>query len=232
MKDNLNYETYLFISSKKMIISVYSDSNNKIYEEELIFKDVDLKINFIKIDFFLEKNIFKIEKKIKKFVKKISIILDLDIFFSTEISIKKNNENLMDFKSLRYLLNEAKDYCQKTINEKKIIHMTIENYQIDNKDYSFLPKDTKCDSFSLDIKFLCISNDLNKDLETTLKKYQISIKQIVSANYIEKFLSNEEKDLFLMTKKIMNGYNPNEVFLIDKTTKNHGFFEKFFNFFN
>ena len=35
-----------------------------------------------------------------------------------------------------------------------------------------------------------------------------------------------------MTKKMVNGYNPNEVLLVNKTRKNEGFFEKFFNFFN
>ncbi len=35
-----------------------------------------------------------------------------------------------------------------------------------------------------------------------------------------------------MTKKIINGHNPNEVKLVNKTRENKGFFEKFFNFFN
>ena len=35
-----------------------------------------------------------------------------------------------------------------------------------------------------------------------------------------------------MSKNIIEGCNKNEVFLINKTRKNKGFFEKFFEFFN
>ena len=35
-----------------------------------------------------------------------------------------------------------------------------------------------------------------------------------------------------MARKIINGYNSTEVTLINKSKKNQGFFEKFFNFFN
>ena len=31
---------------------------------------------------------------------------------------------------------------------------------------------------------------------------------------------------------VINGYNVNEVFIVKKTLKKQGFFEKFFNFFN
>ena len=35
-----------------------------------------------------------------------------------------------------------------------------------------------------------------------------------------------------MAKKMIDGFNPNEVILKDKSEKNQGFFEKFFNFFS
>ena len=65
-----------------------------------------------------------------------------------------------------------------------------------------------------------------------LEKYQISLGEVVSANYVKKFLTKNENELFLMTGKIIKGHNPNEVILVKKTQKNQGFFEKFFNFFN
>ena len=86
--------------------------------------------------------------------------------------------------------------------------------------------------FYLDLKFICISDDFIKRLEEVLKKYQISLNQIVSANYIKDFLKKSDEDIFSMTKKMVNGYNHNEVLLVNKTRKNEGFFEKFFNFFN
>ncbi len=233
MNDNLNYETYLFISPKKLIISVNDDLTKKIHEETIVIEENINKFIFEKLDYFLNQNIYKIEKKLNHFIKKISLILDLDEFFSVEVSVKKKNyENVIDSKTLKYLLHEAKDCCKKTMYEKSIVHMTVTNYQVDNKNYLFLPEGINHNNFSLDVKFLCISDNLIKNFEKILEKYQISLGEVVSANYVKKFLTKNENELFLMTGKIIKGHNPNEVILVKKTQKNQGFFEKFFNFFN
>ena len=166
------------------------------------------------------------------FIKETSIIIDLDIFFPLEISIKNNYENRIDLENIKRLLYEAKSYCRKTLDNQEIIHIVITNYKIDNKNFSSLPTETNCKNFSLDIKFIGVSSDYVKNLELILKKYHISLKRLVNGNYVKSFLTEDEKDLFLMTKKIVNGLNPNEVVLINKTDKKQGFFEKFFHFFN
>ena len=51
-------------------------------------------------------------------------------------------------------------------------------------------------------------------------------------NFVSQFMENDKIDIFIKAEKIMDGYNPNEVMLVDKTLKKQGFFEKFFNFFN
>lgn len=234
MDDILNSETFLFLSSEKLVISVYSDLNEKVYENEVLFeRDSDFQEGLRHVDYFFNKNIFKIEKKIKNFIKKINVILALDIFFSVEISIKDiNHYNFVNLENLNYLLYEAKNYCKKTIRDRKICHMIIENYQIDGKNYFFLPKNAEGKNFSLDLKFICISQDSIKSLENVLKKYQISIGQIACKDYISNFFNNDEKDIFILTKKILAGDNPNEIIISNKTSKNPGFFEKFFNFFN
>ena len=233
MDEFSNYETYLYISPSKFIITVNTSLSKTIYYEELAVKDQSDNKNFEKLDQFLNHNIFKIEKKLKSFVEKIDIILDLDIFFPVEISIKNNNyEDYIDLKNLNYLLYEAKEVCKKTIDQKKIIHMIINNYQIDNKIYSSLPDNIKCSSYSLDLKLICISNSLIREIEIILKKYHISLNQLLSGSYIKNFFLNDERDIFLMAKKMIDGHNPNEVILKDKSEKNQGFFEKFFNFFS
>ena len=233
MADISNYETYLLVSSKKFIISVYSDFKKKeYYEETIIDSDFDLK-SFEKLEVFLNQNIFKIEKKFQNFIEKIIIILDLDIFFPLEISVKKDNHNnYLNLQSLKHLLYEAKDCCKKTFDKRKVIHMLIKNYRVNDKSYSTFPKSTNCHFYSLDLEFICISNDFIKSLEIILKKYHISINRILSANYVKQFLTPEDNNIFSISKKIIDGHNPNEVILLEKTDKNQGFFEKFFNFFS
>ncbi len=232
MDDNIDLEAYLLISQKKLIISVNTNFDNKIYQNELMLQKKFDNIDLIQLDEFLHQNIFKIEKQSKNFIKNISIILDLNIFFPIEISVKKNNyEDKIDMDDLKHILYEAKDDCKKTLQGNKISHMLIDCYKFDGDSYSYLPKDIRCKNYSLDIRFICISDNLIQSLENILKKYQISLKQVLSAKYIKNFLTDADKSIFEVAKRIINGHNPNEVRFINKSLKNKGFFEKFFNFF-
>ena len=233
MDDNLNNETYFYLSSKSLIISILDDQNKKIYFKKVLINKKDKEKIFEDVDSFLNENIIKIEKDIQNFIKKIIIILDLDEFFPIEISVKnKNYKNIVDLNNLNYLLYDAKEYCKKTIDKKKILHMIIDSYNIDGINYSYFPEDEINGHFSLDIKFICVSDEFIAGLEKILRKYHISLSQVVCADYIDHFLTDNEEDIFLMSKKIINGHNPNEVMLVNKNVKNQGFFEKFFNFFN
>ena len=110
--------------------------------------------------------------------------------------------------------------------------MLIDNYHFNNKDYSYLPKNTKCENFSLDLRFICISNDIVKNLEEILKKFQISINEILSAEYIKSLFNHIDDDLILRGKQVLDGFNQNEVKFSKKIIRNKGFFERFFNFFS
>tara|TARA_B100001057_G_scaffold328422_1_gene328791 strand:- start:4129 stop:4833 length:705 start_codon:yes stop_codon:yes gene_type:complete len=234
MENNFDIQTYLYLDSKKLSISVYDDLFNQIYTEDFLFDEKLKNFSLDDLDFFLNKNIFKIEKNLNNFVKKIIVIIKTDEFFKIDISVKKNSyEDSNSNTSLKYLLNEAKDCCKKTVEEKKILHMIIESYKLDNQHFSYLPKNKNTKNFSIDIKFICLSLHIIKNLENILKKYQISLGQILCANYILDFFeSTNDRDIFKMAKKMMDGYNPNEVLLTLKTNKKQGFFEKFFNFFS
>lgn len=234
MNIDIDFETYLFISPDKIIISVKNKINfENIYEKENLIDIEKDGFNYVKIDEFLNENVFLIEKTLKKFVKKINLIIKSEVFFSVSISIKnKNNTELISQKKIDYLLNEAKSLCQETLQEKKIIHMIIENYLINNKNHKYLNLDKKYDFLSLDICFLCLSEDIIKNFVQILSKYQISIDQIINAEYVEKFSENEKIDIFTMANKIINGFNENEVKIVSQKYKKKGFFERFFDLFS
>ena len=59
--------------------------------------------------------------------------------------------------------------------------------------------------FSIDLEFICLSNEIIENLEKILNKYQITLERIVNSNYVRRFLINEEnEDIFSMTKKILS----------------------------
>ena len=234
MDEYLNFETFLYVGPKKLIISVNKkDDLKNIYLDELIIENNKKNIDTNLLYSFLDKNVFKIEKVLKNFIKTINVIIESDIIFTVQMSIKKSDyEDTISDKKLIHLLNEAKNETKRTIDSKKIIHMIINNYLADNNNYIKLPQDLIFKSLCLNISFICLPIWYIKDLEETLKKFQITVNHISSAEYVKSFLNKTHNDLFEMCQRLIDGHNPNEVKIVPKTRKNIGFFERFFNFFN
>ena len=234
MNNDLNFEVFLFFSPEKIIISVNRKTDFKIiFKDEFFFKNISAQLNFDKLETFLNENIFKVEKILGNFVEKMNIVIETTDFFNLQISMKKNNYNgNIDSSIILYLIKSAKYQCEKTIQNMRIIHILIDNYLIDNVNFTELPINQKCKNFSLDISFICLPDELIKHIEKTLKKFQISVNQILSASYIDKYVSDRDINFFEMTSKIIEGHNKNEVKLVNKTSKNKGFFEKFFDLFS
>ncbi len=232
MSDHLNFETFLSLSSKKFVILTNSETNENLYEKEFVFENDSKKLDLKTLDSFLNENIFKIEKKLNDFVKNIFLIIDCDEFFTVNLSIKKNNYGgLITNDNLSYILNEARDQCLDTLKDKRIIHVLIDNYLVDDKKYSNLPQDLRCKYFSLDIRFLCLPENYLKNLEKIIFKYQIVINKLISMRYLKAIFPDENMKLTEMVSKVNEGYNLNEVVLTSKKVKNMSFFERFFHFF-
>ncbi len=234
MVNNLNFEVFLFFSPKKIILSVNQKTDSKlIFKDEFFFENNPTHLNFDKLNLFLNENVFKVEKILGNFIEKINIIIETKDFLNLQISMKKNDHNdYVNPNVILYLIKSAKYQCEKTIQSKKIIHILIDRYLIDNIHYTELPHNQKCKNFSLDISFICLPDDLIKNIEKTLKRFQISVNRILSASYIDRFVDDRNINFFDMTSKIICGHNKNEVKLVNKTSKNKGFFEKFFDLFN
>ena len=234
MNEDENFETYLFLSLRKIEIFVCKKLDNKIfYKNEFLIKDELREFNFELIDNFLSNNIFKIEKLIKDFIKNIYVIIDYDIFFKVQITLKKYySGKVVNRNSLSNILIDARNQCHKTFQGKNIIHIFLDNYKIDNKDFKYLPKDLICNNLCLDITFICLPETFIKNLENVLKRYQITLNRFISANYMRELFPNSDLELNEIAKRILDGCNENEVKLVAKSPKNKGFFEKFFHFFS
>ena len=230
----VDFQIYLYLKNTQYVIYVIDKkTNEKIYSEKLAIEENSTELKFSKLDEFLDSNILKIEKKLNSFIKEIYVILNSKEFQSIKLSIKKdNNGNLINSEALIHPLSDLKNLCQSNLLNKKIIHLLIEKYVIDNKFYTSLPENINCNIFSLDTEFICLSKNLIENIEKTLKKYHISLIQILSASYVEKFKDNTDDTIFTTASRIISGHNSNEVLLTGKISKKQGFFERFFNFFN
>ena len=233
MNKDQQLENYLSISPNKFGIYLFDPKNSKnVYKEELLINQNNNYLNLSNLKIFLDNNIFKIEKLSGKFVENIFLIFEDKSTFNLEMGIKKKNYELSVTKEyLKNSLIEAKDLFRKNYQNQEIMHMIINKYFINNKNYLSFQENLKSDHLALEIQFKSISNNIIYDLNKILENYQIKIIKYLDGNYIKNF-SSKDIELSEMSHRIINGYNENEVIFIQKNPKKLAFFEKFFQLFN
>ena len=231
MIENSDFETFLHISKSKYQIFVYDKNNLKnLYNEEIGYSD-EIELNTLSK--FLDDNIYKIEKKIKNFIRNIILIIEDDKILEIGISLKKKNyEKNENQKQLENSLVEVKDIFKENYQDLLIMHMVIvekeNNFLLNNANNSD-------DYLFLEVNFISIPNKFTFYFDKLLENHQINIKRYMSGDYIKSFFdieSKESMELFVMANKLNDGLNKNEVQLISKSKENKGFFEKFFQLFS
>ena len=231
MIENSDFETFLYISKSKYQIFVYDKNNLKnLYNEEIGYSD-EIELNTLSK--FLDDNIYKIEKKIKNFIRNIILIIEDDKILEVGISLKKKNyEKNENQKQLENSLVEVKDIFKENYQDLLIMHMVIVE-----KENNFLLNNANNndDYLFLEVNFISIPNKFTFYFDKLLENHQINIKRYMSGDYIKSFFdieSKESMELFVMANKLNDGLNKNEVQLISKSKENRGFFEKFFQLFS
>jgi len=233
MKNNLKNKIFLFLSVDKFTIVALNSIDEIVYKEEILTNNKSNQIDLNFLDNFLNENIFKIEKRLNEFVKNIFLIIDHQNIFSICLSIKNKFNNInINFDLIHKLLLEAKSCCKKTLEDLDIIHMKIDQFNIDGTYFKTLPDKKNCNNFSIDVSYICLPKKISKTIEDVLRKYQISLERMLSLDYLNSFFDEKNENLYLTAQKILDGFNENEVFIADKNSKKLGLFEKFFNFFN
>ena len=232
MKNNLENKIFLFLGIDKITIVALNSIDEEVYNEEILKDNKSNQIDLNFLDNFLNENIFKIEKKLNEFVKNIFLIIDHQNIFSIHLSIKNKFDNIdINFDSMHKLLLEAKSCCKKTLEDLDILHMKIDQFNIDGTYFKTLPKKKNCNNLSIDVSYICLPKKVSKTIENVLRKYQISLDRMLSLDYLNSFLDDKNENLYVTAQKILDGFNENEVFIADRNSKKLGFFEKFFNFF-
>ena len=232
MQSNLDHKVFLFISQNVFIITVVDLKNEIIYSKELKIDYERKEIDYSFLNNFLKENIFKIEKKLNNFIKSIYLIIEYDNIYSVNFSIKNKMDNIfLSTNVVNNLLLEAKNCCKQTLKNVNILHMKIDRFFIDNEYLEALPDKKKCENFSIDLSFVCMPDHVLKNIKKILVEYRISVEKTFSYTYLNSFLNSESKNIYEIAQKVMAGLNENEVFLTNRSSKNTGFFEKFFDFF-
>jgi len=228
-----DYKFFLSIGLSKIKLEAI-DINDQIFFSKK--STIDNPSNIFKLDLlenFLSNYIFEIEKNLKNYVKDVHLIIDHKDFLFINLSTKYNlGKNKFNLNQLNSLLIELKNQFKNTIGDFDVIHMVINKFMVDGKIYPQINEFTDCDQVCLEIKFICLSRNLVKNLKNILSNYQIMVGDVTCYEYLKDFEDFSDRKSSIIANKALNGLNPNEIFFSNKTTKNVSFFEKFFSFFN
>jgi len=231
MIENLDFETFLYISKNKYQIFVYDKNNLKNLYYEEIENNEEIELNILSK--FIDDNIYKIEKIIKNFIRNIILIIEDDKVLDIGISLKKKiYEKNIDQKHLENSLIEVKDIFKENYQDLIIMHMIIVEQE---NNFSLNNANNNNDYLFLEVNFISIPNNFSFNFDKLFLNHQIKIKRYMSSNYIKSFSDKELKEsieLFVMANKLNDGLNKNEVQLVSKDKENKGFFDKFFQLFS
>jgi len=230
MIEDLDFETFLYISNNKYQIFVYDKINYKnLYNKEI---KIGNEIELNNLSKFLDENIYKIEKKINTFIKNIILIIEDDKILDVAISVKKKkNEKRILQKYLENSLVEVKNIFRENYQNQIIMHMIVVNDDENEKNF-LLNNNHNDDYLFLEVNFISITNNFTFYFDKLLESHQIKISRYMSSKYIKRYISEDSMELSMMANKLNNGLNKNEVQLISKNVENIGFFEKFFQLFS
>ena len=230
---NIYYNRYFILIKKNKILFQALDSmNKKILTKEIFIDDYSVNNIYISIENFLEKNIIKIERNLKDFIKEIYIIFESDLFFIVGSSIKHNFQKTnFEFDNINDTLLEIKNQFKKYSPEDQIIHMVINKYTLGKSDYEILPKNINSENLIIHVNFICLKDQIIDEFKKIFFKYQISINKIISCDYLKGLNDYNSDNIFKLADYSLKGLHEKEVLIVNKIQKNQGFFEKFFNFF-
>ena len=230
MIEDLDFETFLYISNNKYQIFVYDKIDHKnLYNKEI---KIGNKIELNNLSKFLDENIYKIEKKINTFIKNIILIIEDDKILDVAISVKKKkNENQILQKYLENSLVEVKNIFRENYQNQIIMHMIVVNDDENEKNF-LLNNNNNDDYLFLEVNFISITNNFTFYFDKLLESHQIKISRYMSCKYIKSYISEDSMELPMMANKLNNGFNKNEIKLVSKTSENKGFFERFFQLFS
>ena len=229
--DDLEKKFFLIIKPNYFAFNVITEDSKILINEEVSHDDLeDDSISLIK---FLDDKIFKVEKDFNFYIKDIHLIIEDKNFLNFNLSLTKNfKDTFYDTDNVLNEMSIIKESILKSHNNFQLVHMMINKFIIDEKDYlELLPQKNK-KNFFLEIRLICLRIERLIHLKKTLSKYQINIKKTFNYEYVESFKIKDLKHISLIANELDKGLNKKEINFAVKNLKNIGFFEKFFKFFS
>ena len=225
---------YLAIVGHNLHIDYFSsEDDNSNYQKKYLMPDtLDDNLNLSILTKFILEKVKDFEKDVGSFVEKVNLITDAKYdLFSLSLKNKFNSNKIKDTDVVR-LINDAKKLIIRNNKNCFILHILVDKYVIDGKEYFELPENLNYKEFIMDLSFITVQNSIIETLNKVLKDCNIEVKKIISHQYSNRFADKMDISPCIAGKRVIEGINSSEVITRNVYSKKQGLFEKIFNFFS
>ena len=206
--NNKNFQTFFDCGSSKIRAGVFNKANTN----EVFYTKSEFFTDNLNLESEIKKIISSFEKDTNEYINNIDLMVDSSKMLSIGISISKKLDGSELRKSnVQFLIQEAKQQILKHYTSHNIAHIIINNYKIDNVDYSYLPDKIKCNFISLDILFICLPGDLVLYLKNIFSKFDILIDQVICSSYAKSINYKDNLNLTGHASFIDVGFNKTSI---------------------
>ena len=231
---NIEYQSFYFaIIGQKLHINYFSskDNNSDYQKKYLMPDDLDYNLNLAILTKFISEKVKDFEKNIGSFIEKINVITDAEYNQFSLCLKNKYDSNQVNETDVVKLISDAKNLIIRNNKDCVILHILVDKYIVDGKEYFEFPENVSYKEFIIDVSFITIQNSTVKILNKIFKDCNIEVKKIISYQYSSKFAFKSDTSPCIAGKKVIDGVNPLEVTMHSLHSKKQGLFEKMFNFF-
>ena len=153
---NKNFQVYFDCGFSKVRAGVFNKDNS----DETFFTESQNFFYQSDIESKIKKTITSLEKKTGQYINDANLMIDDSKMMSISISISKKLEGTkLKKEDIQFITQEAKQQISKCYKNQTIVHIIINNYKVNDIDYSYLPMDIECNLISLDILFICLPTE-------------------------------------------------------------------------
>ena len=225
---------YLAIIGHNLHIDYFnSEDENSHHKKKYLMPDtLDDNLNLTILKKFILEKVKDFEKDVGSFIEKVNLITDAKYDqFSLSLKNKYNSSKIKDTDVVR-LISDAKKLINRNNKDCFILHILVDKYIVDGKEYFEFPENLNYEEFIIDLSFITVQNSIVKTLNRILKDCNVEGVKIISHQYASRFGDSSDTSPCVAGKRVTEGINSSEVITHSVHTKSQGLFEKMFNFFS
>ena len=137
-----NFQVYFDCGSSKIRAGAFNIQN----PNECFYKDSKFFTDYKNLEFNIQEIITYLEKSTNEYLNDVNLMIDSPQMLSIGLSVsnKLDGSNLKS-EDIQFLIQQAKQQILKNYKKQNIVHIIIDNYKVNDKEYLFLPNEIKCD---------------------------------------------------------------------------------------